>query len=136
MSRVWRVMVVALVPLLGSCTAPGSAGTPAAPGRELGLEILGVHLVSGGDLAQLDYRVLDFQKAKAALAGEVRLVPEEGTGRLEVMSLGRLGPMKQRPARSGVRQFMLFTNTGRALKKGGSAAMILTGGRVSGIPVT
>jgi hypothetical protein len=106
------------------------------PAGRNGIEILGVELLAGGDLAKLSYRVVDFEAAKEALQQDVKLVSEDGARALEVLSLARLGPMKQRPSRAGSRQFVLFTNSGRVLRKGGTAVLVIGQDRIGGIPVS
>lgn len=130
------VTVAVLVAAVAGCADRSAHDAPATLGSEYGIDIAGVSLRSDGDLAQLDYRVVDYEKAKVALKGEVRLVPAGGERSLDVTSVGRLGPMRQRPSSSGKRQFMLFTNTGRLLKKGDTAVLVLGAGRISGIPVS
>jgi hypothetical protein len=53
-----------------------------------------------------------------------------------VTSGGRLGPLRQRPSASGREQFMLFTNSGQVLKRGGRAVLEIGALRVAGIPIT
>ena len=55
---------------------------------------------------------------------------------LEVLSAGRLGPLRQRPSRSGKKQFVMFTNAGRALEPGASAVVVLGQARVERVPVS
>ena len=121
--------------LLAVCAGCSAPAAPPAPGQEQGLEIVGIQLLAGGDLARLDYRVLDIERARAALSGEVRLESESGAT-LSVMSVGRLGPMRQRPSATGKLQFILFTNPGRRLHRGESATVALGDTRVSGVPVS
>jgi hypothetical protein len=133
-----RRLILALIPvaavaLAAACAAP--AGGPQHPGHEQGLEILGIQLLAGGDLARLDYKVRDVEKARTALAGDVQLLTAEGRS-LTVMSVGRLGPMRQRPSATGKLQFILFTNPGRTLRRGETAILALGEGRISGIPVS
>ncbi len=128
-------VVLAAGMLTAGCGAGPDGVAPSPLGHEHGIEIIRVQVLAGGDLARLDYRVRDIMKARETLSGDVRLVAEAG-GTLPVLSVGRLGPMKQRPSPSGKLQFILFTNPGRALQKGGTAALDLGGGRVGGIPVS
>jgi len=130
------IAMVAMVLLALACGTPPAEDSVQATARRHGIEVLGVQLLAGGDLAKLSYRVVDFEKAKEALRGEVRLLAEAGARPLEVMSLARLGPMKQRPSPTGARQFMLFTNPGRVLRKGGTVALAIGKERIAGIPVS
>ncbi len=112
------------------------ASMPAGPGLEHGIEVLGVELMAGGDLARLNYRVTDYEKAKRALASGIQLYASGDTRALAVTDVGRLGPMRQRPSRSGVKQFIMFTNSSRALQKGTTAEFAVGGARITGIPVS
>jgi hypothetical protein len=136
MSSRWVVLMAILVAATAACTREDTGAALALPGRDFGIEISGVRLLSSGDLAQLDYRVVDYEKAKSLLKGEMRLLPEGGEHSIQVTSIGRLGPMRQRPSATGRRQFMLFTNSGRLLKKGDTAVLVLDVGRIPGIPVS
>jgi hypothetical protein len=131
------IPVVALM-LLFPCACGGR--TPSDPlqakAAESGIEILGVQLMADGAFARLNYRVVDYEKAKRALKGNVGLLPE-GTDRpLPVASTGRLGPLRQRPNASGRPQFMLFTNHSGALRKGDRAVLQMGTTRIDGIPVS
>lgn len=133
-----RTMALALGLAFGSAAcgprAPGDPGE--AKTREHGVEILGVRLMADGDVVRLDYRVVDFDKAKRSLNADVRLLREGAERPLPVMSTGRLGPLRQRPSRGGRPQFMLFTNPGRALRVGDRAVLVIGEDRVAGIPVS
>lgn len=126
-------LVLALAP---GCGARVPADPLQAQAREHGIEILGVQLTGGGDFARLNYRVVDYEKAKRALKGEVRLSAEGAERPLPVASTGRLGPLRQRPSSNGRQQFMLFTDFGHSLKKGGRAQLEIGNSRLAGIPVS
>jgi hypothetical protein len=114
----------------------GLSCTPAPPANPTGIEVLGVQLMAGGDIARLNYRVVDYDRAKRSLQGEVRLF-REGTDRsLGVLSTGRLGPLRQRPTRDGRPQFIIFTNNGRVLRKGDRAIVTFGQARIAGIQVS
>jgi hypothetical protein len=106
------------LPLLGSCGSRAPSDPLQAQAWEHGIEILGVQLMADGDFARLNYKVVDYEKAKRALRGEVRLLPEGSERPLPVTSTGRLGPLRQRPSATGRQQFMLFTNQGRRSRRG------------------
>ena len=112
------------------------ASLPSGPGLEQGIEVLGVELMAGGDLARLNYRVTDYEKAKRAMAGEIQLYAAGDTHALAVTDVGRLGPMKQRPSRNGVKQFIIFTNSGRVLRSGTTAILGIGADRIPDIPVS
>lgn len=125
-----------LPPLAVSCGPRVPSDPLQAKAWEHGIQILGVQLTGGGDFARLNYRVVDYEKAKRALREEVRL-SAEGTERpLPVASTGRLGPLRQRPSQGGRLQFMLFTDFGHSLKKGGRAQLQIGTSSLTGIPVS
>jgi hypothetical protein len=132
------IPIVALVlPMLLSCGSRPPSDPLQAQAWEYGIEILGVQLMADGEFARLNYKVVDFEKAKRSLKGEFRLLPADSDRPLPVTSVGRLGPLRQRPSSTGRPQFMLFTNNGRALQKGGTAVLqIGAKDRISGIPVS
>ena len=110
--------------------------SPARERNELGLEVLGIQLLAGGDLARLDFRVVDYQRAKRTLGGEIEILTADGGTKLEVLSAGRLGPLRQRPSRAGKKQFVMFTNAGGALAPGDSAVVVLGDARIERVPVS
>jgi len=122
--------------LFWGCGARAPADPVQAQAWEQGIEILGVEFLAGGDFVRLNYRVVDFQKAKRMLQGEINLVPEGADRALPVASTGRLGPLRQRPSSTGRPQFMLFTNYARTLAKGGRATLQVGEHRITGIPVS
>jgi len=128
------------LPLLLAAVLPFAAcrraAAPSPPNNPLGIEALGVQLLADGDLARLDYRVVDEPRARAAFAGELRLYADGGSQPLRVMDVGRLGPLRQRPTVGGRRQFVLFTNPGRVLRRAGTAVLVCPAGRLAGIPVS
>jgi hypothetical protein len=126
-----------LVALGGMLALAACGGPPPAPGAEAGIEVLGIALRGGGEFALLNYRVLDYDKAKRTLQQDLRLVGTGAEGApLPVTSVGRLGPMRQRPSASGRTQFILFTNAGRVMRKGSVASLLVGDLRIDGIPVT
>ena len=88
-----------------------------------------------GAFARLNYRVVDYEKAKRSLRGDVKLLPDGADRPLPVMSTGRLGPLVQRPSSTGRPQFMMFMNPGHLLQKGGRATLKIGQSRIPGIPV-
>lgn len=125
-----------LLPVLAACGTRAPSDPLQAKASTYGIEILGVQLMADGDLARLDYRVIDFERTKRKLKGEVKILPEGAARSLPVLSAGRLGPMRQRPSASGKRQFMMFTNSGRVLRKGDRAVLQIGEDRLPGIPVS
>lgn len=135
-NRVIAVLAAALLVLAWACGPRVPSDPLQAKAWEHGIEILGVQLMGDGDFARLNYRVVDFAKARQALRGEVRLSAEGSDKSLPVASTGRLGALRQRPSATGRQQFMLFTNYARALHKGGRALLRIGNSRIDGIPVS
>lgn len=137
--RSLSILVLALVlPMIPACGSRPPSDPLQAQAWKYGIEILGVQVMAGGEFARLNYRVVDYQKAKRAMSGEFRLLPETGDRALPVTSVGRLGPLRQRPSSTGRPQFMLFTNHGPVLRKGDTAILQRIGAqdRITGIPVS
>jgi len=128
--------VAIALPLAVACGPRVPSDPLQAKAWEHGIEILGVQLMGGGDFARLNYRVVDYEKAKRSLKGEVQLSAEGSERPLPVASTGRLGPLRQRPNASGRPQFMLFTNFGHSVQKGGRAQLQIGDSRLTGIPVS
>ena len=114
----------------------GLSCAPAPPPNPAGIEVLGVQLMAGGDIARLNYRVVDYDRAKRTLQGEVRLFREGMDRPLGILSTGRLGALRQRPTKDGRPQFMIFVNGGRTLRKGDRAVLTVGDARIAGIQVS
>ena len=114
----------------------GLSCAPQPPPNPTGIEVLGVQLMAGGDIARLNYRVVDYATAKHALQADVHLFKEGGDRPLGVLSTGRLGPLRQRPTKDGRPQFMIFMNEGRSLQKGDRAVLSVGKARIAGIKVS
>ncbi len=119
--------------VLFACT---SAPRLAPRGAEHGIEVVAIRLTGGGDLAKLEYRVIDLEKARRALGGDLSIVGTNVTTPLPVLSAGRLGALRQRPSATGKRQYVLFRNAGLVLRPGDTAALLVGDERVEGIPVS
>ena len=133
--RAARIGILGVVLLAAACGPPLARDPVQESARRCGIEVLGVQLMADGDVARLNYRVVDYEKAKVALRKEVQLLGEAGRP-LTVMSAGRLGPLRQRPTRDGRRQFMIFTNPGRVLVKGERATITIGEVRIEGVPIS
>ena len=125
-----------LVLTLVAACAPVEPPRPAPPGAEQGIEVLGVQLLGRGELACLNFRVSDYERARRAFGDAIAVLREGGDRALPVTTVGRLGPMRQRPSASGKKQFVMFTNAGGVLKRGDRAVLVIGGTRIPGIPVT
>jgi hypothetical protein len=136
--RTLSILALSLaLPMLLACGSRPPSDPLQAQAWKYGIEILGVQITAGGEFARLNYRVIDYQKAKRSLSGEFHLLPENGERALTVASVGRLGPLRQRPSATGRPQFMLFTNHGPVLRKGDTAVLLIgKQSRIAGIPVS
>lgn len=123
--------------LTASCSTPGRS-TTANSHAGAGVEILGVQLLAGDDLARLNYRVLDYDEARRSMGQAIRLFPasDVASAPLAVADIGTLGPIQQRPSRADRIQFILFANRGRALRRGTTAVVAIGDTRITGIPVS
>jgi len=133
------LLSLGLVSLL-SAAACGSSGAPTPVARDAaaGVEVLRIQLLAGEDLARLDYRVVDYEKARRSMEQAISLFPESvgASPPLAVADIGTLGPLQQRPSRAPRLQFILFANRGRALRRGTTAVLAIGGTRITGIPVS
>lgn len=136
--RSFLILVLGLaLPWLLACGSRPPSDPLQAQAFRYGVEILDVQLVADGDFVRLNYRVVDYQKARKALSGECRLFPLNSSRALPVPSVGRLGPLRQRPSSTGRPQFMLFTNQGHVLNRGDTAVLqIGPQNRIAGIPIS
>ena len=125
-----------LAALLAACGTRAPSDPLQAKASKYGIEILGVQLMADGDLVRLNYRVVDYDRTKRTLKGEMKLFPEGAARSLPVMEAGKLGPMRQRPNATGRPQFMIFTNGGRTLRRGDRAVLQIGEDRLPGIPVS
>jgi hypothetical protein len=133
--RTTRLGILGAILLTAACGPPAAQDPVQESARRCGIEIIGVQLMADGDVARLNYRVVDYDTAKAALRKEVQLFA--GAGRpVPVMATGRLGPLRQRPTRDGRPQFMMFMNPGRTLVKGERATITIGQVRIEGVPIS
>lgn len=130
------VLLCIAIALAGCGLGPRQEAPAAAASNEIGLEVLAVELMAGGDLARLNYRVVDVERARRTLQGEVFLRAGEEGPLLKVISAGRLGQMRQRPASGNKRQFILFTNAGRTLDRGKTAILYVGATPIARVTVT
>ena len=135
-----RITVAVAGALVLSLALGCGARVPADPLQakawEHGIEILGVQVMGNGEFALLNYRVVDYEKAKRSLKNDVQLAAEGSDRPLPIASTSRLGLLRQRPTAGGRRQFMMFTNYGHTLRKGGRAWLKIGTSRLEGIPVS
>lgn len=99
-----------------------SNSAAADPAAALGIEIVGLHLSSGGYMLDFRYKVLD--AARAAPMIDHALIPylvhEESGAKFAVPAPAKVGPMRQMPRQleAGRQYFIFFANPGRFVKAG------------------
>jgi hypothetical protein len=128
-----RAAAAAALLLVAALAAPGRAS--AAPGRppallsaraleeQHGLRVERVAVVAGGGMVDLRLRVVDEQKARAALAGHhpprLRVEP---SGVVLTASRDMVHELRPRAGRS---VFLLFPNSGNAVQPGTRVSVVL-----------
>ena len=98
--------------LIGGCaTATGARALQAAP-----IAVESVHLSAAGHFVDLRYRVLDAERAQAALGPKIRprLINEATGAVMAVPTTAKLGSLRQTQGtqKTGRTYFVLFVNRG------------------------
>jgi hypothetical protein len=124
--------------LILACLACLREGVKRNPADSVGISVESIQLLAGGDLARLNYRVTDYPLARKSLGlgNSIRILPAGTSRPLSVTQAGILGPLRQRPSRGGRLHFVLFNNSGRILRPGDRADVLLGKVRVAGVPVS
>lgn len=140
MPRIYFLVLIAGLVLLSGCASRRSdqvSGTGAA--SDAGIRVESVHPSLGGQMLDLRYRVMDSEKAKAALHRQARLyLVDQATGRqLDVPNMPKLGKLRQLPegAESDRIYWMFFGNPGGLVKPGGRVTMVIDDVRFEDIVV-
>ncbi len=129
----------ALAQTTGQAALPTTTPVPETPAtwharhdtffrRNWGVDIVGVRYVSSGMMLEFSYRVLDAKKAAAL--NDKKSTPyliDEATGaELEVPQMEKVGQLRQTaPPESGRIYWMVFGNTGRAVKPGSRVSVVI-----------
>jgi hypothetical protein len=106
--------------------------------RNWGVDIVGVHPVSSGQMLEFRYRVLDEIKAKPLFEKTLRpYLIDEATGtRLAVPAMENVGDLRQdfspKPDRT---YFMIFGNPGKLVKTGSRVSIVIGDFRLDGLMV-
>lgn len=118
--------------LLLACTPavqPEVTTTPAAStAATLGIEIVGLHLSSGGYMLDFRYKVVDATKAAPLI--DHALIPfllhEASGAKFAVPAPTKVGPMRQMPRQleDGRQYFIFFANPGKYVKAGDYVTII------------
>jgi hypothetical protein len=106
--------------------------------RNWGIDVVGVHPVSSGQMLAFRYRVLDEDKAKPLFEKTLRpYLIDEATGtRLAVPAMENVGDLRQdfspKPERT---YFMIFGNPGKLVKAGSRVSIVIGNFRLDGLMV-
>jgi len=106
--------------------------------RTWGIDIVGVHPVSSGQMLAFRYRVLDETKAKALFEKTVKpYLIDEATGtRLAVPSMENVGDLRQDVTPESDRiYYMIFGNPGKLVKSGSRVSIVIGNFHIDGLIV-
>lgn len=106
--------------------------------RNWGVDIVGVHPVSSGQMLAFRYRVLDATKAKALFDPTVKpYLIDEATGtRLAVPAMENVGELRQDATPEADRiYFTIFGNPGKLVKPGARVSIIIGSFHIDGLIV-
>lgn len=94
----------------------------------LGIEIVGLHLSSGGYMLDFRYKVVDVVKAAPMIDHALipYLVHEASGAKFAVPAPAKIGPMRQMPRQLevGRQYFIFFANPGKYIKSGDYVTII------------
>jgi len=106
--------------------------------RNWGIDIVGVHPVSSGQMLAFRYRVLDEDKAKALFDKTLKpYLIDEATGtRLAVPSMENVGDLRQdvTPEEDRI-YYMIFGNPGKLVKPGSRVSIVIGNFHIDGLIV-
>lgn len=106
--------------------------------RTWGIDIVGVHPVSSGEMLAFRYRVLDEAKAKPLFDKTVKpYLIDDATGtRLAVPAMENVGDLRQDDAPEADRiYYMIFGNPGKLVKPGGRVSVMIGNFHLEGLIV-
>ncbi len=106
--------------------------------RNWGVDVVGVHPISSGQMLRFSYRILDPVKAKALQEKTVKpYLTDEVTGtRLAVPALENVGELRQTAAPEvGRTYFMIFGNPGGLVKPGARVGIVIGSFHAEGLIV-
>lgn len=106
--------------------------------RNWGIDIVGVHPVSSGQMLAFRYRVLDEAKAKALFDKTVKpyLIDEVTGTRLAVPAMENVGELRQdvRPEADRI-YYVIFGNPGKLVKPGSRVSIVIGNFHLDGLIV-
>ncbi|ADE12044.1 hypothetical protein [Sideroxydans lithotrophicus] len=106
--------------------------------RNWGVDVVGVHPVSSGEMLEFRFRVLDKSKANALFDKTLRpyLIDNASGTRLAVPTLENIGTLRQDIAANPERiYYMIFGNPGRIVKVGSSVDVVIGNFHIDGLIV-
>lgn len=106
--------------------------------RNWGVDVVGVHPVSSGEMLEFRFRVLDKSKANALFDKALRpyLIDNASGTRLAVPTLENIGTLRQDIAADPERiYYMIFGNPGRIVKVGSSVDVVIGNFHIDGLIV-
>ena len=106
--------------------------------RNWGVDVVGVHPVSSGEMLEFRFRVLDEAKASALFDKTLRpYLVDDATGtRFAVPTLENVGTLRQDIAPDPERiYYMIFGNPGRIVKVGSSVDVVIGNFHIDGLIV-
>ncbi|OIR14599.1 hypothetical protein GALL_44030 [mine drainage metagenome] len=106
--------------------------------RTWGIDVVGVHPVSSGQMLAFRYRVLDEVKAKALFDKTLKpYLIDEATGtRLAVPSMENVGDLRQDVTPEPDRiYYMIFGNPGKLVKQGSRVSIVIGNFHIDGLIV-
>lgn len=125
-----RLIFCAWLALLLLACAPALKPQPASPPAEqIGIEIVGLLLSSGGYMLDFRYKVQDATKAAPMI--DRALIPyllhESSGAKFAVPSPAKVGPLRQMPRQfeAGKQYFILFANPGQYVKAGDLVTVVI-----------
>jgi hypothetical protein len=106
--------------------------------RTWGVDVVGVHPISSGQMLRFTYRILDPAKAKTLQEKTVKpYLTDEATGtRLAVPAMENVGELRQTAApEAGRTYFIIFGNPGGLVRSGSRVSVVIGSFHAEGLIV-
>ena len=106
--------------------------------RKWGVDVIGVRIVSSGEMLRFSYQILDPEKAKPLLDKRWNpyLVDEASGAKLGIPEMEKVGKLRQTgPAEEGRIYWMVFGNPNQLVKRGSRVDVVIGSFRADGIVV-
>ena len=108
------------------------------PEKNYGIKILSLRPTAGGQMLDLRFQVVDPEKARAVLdKNKKAYLLDEKTGKTLPVPVTKAGSMRQTTLKpnAGRIYFILFSNSKRTVREGGSVSLVIGDFRKDGITV-